>query len=418
MPTHLLDAPSRLDPGGSRRFRRLVTDGDFDVVHAHSPAPAAQARVAVRALPALDRPAFVYTEHNRWPSHDPITRRANAATFGLNDASIAVSAEVRELDGRPVPASAPRSSSTASTSTPCGPRAPSATRSAPSSASRPTRCWPSPSPTSGRRRATRTCWPPPAWSIDRSTQPVRFVDRRPGPARGRAAPTPRRARPRARRADPRLSGRRRAHHRRGRPVRAGLAPRGAARSRSWRPGRRRARGGHRRGGPARGRRPRRSGLLVRPADPICWPPPSPTLAADPDRARPARRGPPASGRRGLLGRALRARDRGRLPRAARLRRSRAARQVDQRAGTPTAVTPGGHVGRRPPRPAPTTASAPIERPGVTTAPVPRNTPGADGDRAVDQHARAEGGVVAHRAVVGDDRVDVDLHVVVRRARWW
>jgi glycosyltransferase involved in cell wall biosynthesis len=94
--THLLDGAQPLDPRWLARFRRRLADGDFDVVHAHSPAPAAQARIAVRALPPSRRPAFVYTEHNRWPSHDQMTRRANAATFALNDATIAVSAEVRE----------------------------------------------------------------------------------------------------------------------------------------------------------------------------------------------------------------------------------------------------------------------------------------------------------------------------------
>jgi glycosyltransferase involved in cell wall biosynthesis len=94
--THALDAPNALDPRWLARFRRLVLDGDFDVVHAHSPAPAAQARLVVRSLPVARRPAFVYTEHNRWPSHDRLTRAANQATFNLNDATIAVSNEVRD----------------------------------------------------------------------------------------------------------------------------------------------------------------------------------------------------------------------------------------------------------------------------------------------------------------------------------
>ena len=93
--THGLDSPRDLDPRWLARFRRLVTERDIDVVHAHSPAPAALARVALRSLPARSRPAFVYTEHNRWPSHGRVTRAANAATFGLNDATIAVSEDVR-----------------------------------------------------------------------------------------------------------------------------------------------------------------------------------------------------------------------------------------------------------------------------------------------------------------------------------
>ena len=159
--THLLDAPHDRDLGWVRRFRRLVDDGGFDVVHAHSPVPAASARLAIRAMPAARRPVFVYTEHNRWPSHSRATRTANAATFALNDATIAVSAEVRDSMAAPfrrdtsvivhgidldaVAALAP----------------PSARRFAPSWASGPTRCWRSPWPTSGRPRATRICWPRP-----------------------------------------------------------------------------------------------------------------------------------------------------------------------------------------------------------------------------------------------------------------
>jgi glycosyltransferase involved in cell wall biosynthesis len=94
--THPLDAPQALDPRWVGRLRALIANGDFDVVHAHSPAPASQARLVVRALPPRDRPAFVYTEHNVWASHSRATRSANAATFGLNDAAIAVSAEVRQ----------------------------------------------------------------------------------------------------------------------------------------------------------------------------------------------------------------------------------------------------------------------------------------------------------------------------------
>ena len=99
--THLLDAPRDRDLGWVRRLRQLVADGGFDVVHAHSPVPAASARLAIRSIPAARRPVFVYTEHNRWPSHSRATRTANAATFALNDATIAVSAEVRDSMAAP-----------------------------------------------------------------------------------------------------------------------------------------------------------------------------------------------------------------------------------------------------------------------------------------------------------------------------
>ena len=51
--------------------------GRFDVVHAHSPVSASLARVLVRA--GFRSTAFVYTEHNRWPSHHPATRALNRA---------------------------------------------------------------------------------------------------------------------------------------------------------------------------------------------------------------------------------------------------------------------------------------------------------------------------------------------------
>ena len=91
---HCLSAPQIFDPRWLLRLRSLIVSGQFDIVHAHSPAPAALARIITRTIPKRSRPRFVYTEHNRWQSHDRFTRLANAATFGLNDASIAVSREV------------------------------------------------------------------------------------------------------------------------------------------------------------------------------------------------------------------------------------------------------------------------------------------------------------------------------------
>ena len=37
----------------------------------------------------------MYTEHNRWPSYKASTRAANRATYRMNDATIAVSDDVR-----------------------------------------------------------------------------------------------------------------------------------------------------------------------------------------------------------------------------------------------------------------------------------------------------------------------------------
>lgn len=97
VPTHCLDVRSPADPRWLARLRGLVRDRCFDVVHIHSPALAAPARLVLR----LDRrrPALVYTEHNRWPSHHPVTRLANRVTIGLTDVTVAVSEDVRRSMG-------------------------------------------------------------------------------------------------------------------------------------------------------------------------------------------------------------------------------------------------------------------------------------------------------------------------------
>jgi len=73
--THCLDVRSVADPRWIRRLRHLVRDRRPDVVHVHSPALAAFARAACSL--SRDRPALVYTEHNRWPSYRLPTRLAN-----------------------------------------------------------------------------------------------------------------------------------------------------------------------------------------------------------------------------------------------------------------------------------------------------------------------------------------------------
>lgn len=92
--THCLGVRTEADPRWLRRLGRLLRDERIDVVHAHSPVSASMARVLVRtAFPSV---GFVYTEHNRWPSHHGATRALNRATFAWSDAVIAVSAEVAE----------------------------------------------------------------------------------------------------------------------------------------------------------------------------------------------------------------------------------------------------------------------------------------------------------------------------------
>lgn len=74
--------------------RRLIRDRRIDVLHSHSPMPAAMARLAVRSMTA--RPRLVYTEHNTWDSYTRPTRLANALTYPLDDARFAVSRDARE----------------------------------------------------------------------------------------------------------------------------------------------------------------------------------------------------------------------------------------------------------------------------------------------------------------------------------
>lgn len=81
------------DPRWPWLLRRHLRHERTDVLHVHSPATAAIARVVVRTM-GRRRPAVVYTEHNRWPSYRRPTRWANRVTFGLNDAALAVSDDV------------------------------------------------------------------------------------------------------------------------------------------------------------------------------------------------------------------------------------------------------------------------------------------------------------------------------------
>ena len=72
-----------------RELRALVRNRRIDVVHVHSPMVAALARPALRSM--RHRPAVVYTEHNSWDCYASPTRVANAATYLLDDAHLAVS---------------------------------------------------------------------------------------------------------------------------------------------------------------------------------------------------------------------------------------------------------------------------------------------------------------------------------------
>ncbi len=78
------------------RLVRSVRTIRPDVIHVHSPALAPAVRVAARLrVFGWRRPGVVSTEHNAWPTYHPVTRWANAATAPLDDATLAVSDEVR-----------------------------------------------------------------------------------------------------------------------------------------------------------------------------------------------------------------------------------------------------------------------------------------------------------------------------------
>jgi glycosyltransferase involved in cell wall biosynthesis len=74
------------------RLRALVRQWKPKIVHIHSP----YAAVGARPMLQLSRgPRLVYTEHSVWDFYHPLTRRANALTFPLNNHVFAVSEYVR-----------------------------------------------------------------------------------------------------------------------------------------------------------------------------------------------------------------------------------------------------------------------------------------------------------------------------------
>lgn len=91
VPVHCLAGHRRLSWLGG--LRDLLRTGRFAVVHVHSPALAAAARLIARTV--RPRIKVVTTEHNAWHAYERPTRWANAATEWLDDARLAVSEEAR-----------------------------------------------------------------------------------------------------------------------------------------------------------------------------------------------------------------------------------------------------------------------------------------------------------------------------------
>jgi glycosyltransferase involved in cell wall biosynthesis/GNAT superfamily N-acetyltransferase len=92
--THCLSR-KRSDYWWPLRLVELVRDGEWDIVHSHSPLPGSVARLATRTIRKPDRPKLVSTEHNRWATHRGPTRWLNTLTSRWDDVSFAVTDEVR-----------------------------------------------------------------------------------------------------------------------------------------------------------------------------------------------------------------------------------------------------------------------------------------------------------------------------------
>lgn len=88
---HCLGARRTLDPRWMWRLTKLLRRGRFDVVHTHSPVPAAVARLVADRSTRL-----VHTEHNVWERYRWPTRLANSLTYGRNAAALGVSEGVTD----------------------------------------------------------------------------------------------------------------------------------------------------------------------------------------------------------------------------------------------------------------------------------------------------------------------------------
>ena len=90
-PVHSLGAGSNGDLRWMARLRRLLVDGQFDIVHFHLPYTASLGRLVVASIPSSTRPAIVYTDHSLWNKMAIVVKTLNRATIGLDQAMIVVS---------------------------------------------------------------------------------------------------------------------------------------------------------------------------------------------------------------------------------------------------------------------------------------------------------------------------------------
>ena len=90
-PVHSLGATGNGDLRWMGRFRRLLQDGHFDIVHFHLPYTASLGRLVVASIPSATRPAIVYTDHSLWNKMAIVVKALNRTTIGLDQAMIVVS---------------------------------------------------------------------------------------------------------------------------------------------------------------------------------------------------------------------------------------------------------------------------------------------------------------------------------------
>lgn len=93
VPTTRLGGGKASDPRWLKELIRAVRRERIDVLHIHSPVPAAFARPAIRVMSRSTR--LFYTEHNRWDRYSTPTRLANRMTFRISHRAFAVSEDCR-----------------------------------------------------------------------------------------------------------------------------------------------------------------------------------------------------------------------------------------------------------------------------------------------------------------------------------
>ena len=90
-PVHALGAAHNSDLRWMAVLRRVLIEGDYDVVHFHLPYAAALGQLVVASLPRSARPGVVYTEHSLWHRENLVFRVLLRATMGNDERLVTVS---------------------------------------------------------------------------------------------------------------------------------------------------------------------------------------------------------------------------------------------------------------------------------------------------------------------------------------